>query len=769
MTRVWLLFFFVIGIFLSGLYYPLVYGKHVVNGDHLVAFYEPWASEKGKGWGVSVPQKPIGDDDLRIFYPQRTFTMKAIQTYKEIPFWNPLSFAGNDHAGLSETAVFYPLNLLFFFVPQILGFDLLILLEPLIAACGMMAFLLCLVKQPKAAVVGSVSFAFSSLLMVRAVEGLSVGHSLIWLPWVFWSIVSFDRTGKLRYLFVLTASLLCSLTAGWFQYTFLVGMFGLAYAIWLARISKRWGSLIPFFILPLITLFHTIPVVAAFFQSPRGLSENHVAQLVSLLPLRHLIAVLFVDYWGNPATFSFIGPVPYKEILVSVGSIALILSVATLFEKRRDPIVSFFWIAAVTPFFVIIDSPVSRFLVSLPIPVVSTFLPPRLFLVTVFSLSVLAARGASTVFSRDQKNAVTAAFVVTGVSLLCALYLWRFGTASMTRNTILPIAVSVGFLVSLLVFRGKLRFLLVGAIIVGIGVSVLYTGKKYMAFSPASRVYPNASVLSALSSMIGRYRYVSIGSTHIPTNMPLQFGIPSLEGVGSMYSARYGELLSYVTTRSHTIDSVLRVEAYLQPPEASICGGLDPLMQRFLSIAGARYLVGTGTCDSDRYVPVWTSDSWKIWEDSEGMPRAFFTGDFSVKSSPYDILPDMFDSDNALTHIVVEKAPSFSNNTQASGSATIVSSTANTITIDAVNDSPGFVFLSDVYSPSFRATVDGKPTSIFRANYAFRAVPVGKGQHRIVMYYDTTPWVIGTTVSVSIFLVLVCLSVILVKKRVVIW
>ena len=52
----------------------------------------------------------------------------------------------------------------------------------------------------------------------------------------------------------------------------------------------------------------------------------------------------------------------------------------------------------------------------------------------------------------------------------------------------------------------------------------------------------------------------------------------------------------------------------------------------------------------------------------------------------------------------------------------------------------GFLVLADLDFPGWKAFVDGNPTPIYRANYAFRAVEVGPGAHDIVFSYN--PWTV---------------------------
>jgi len=50
---------------------------------------------------------------------------------------------------------------------------------------------------------------------------------------------------------------------------------------------------------------------------------------------------------------------------------------------------------------------------------------------------------------------------------------------------------------------------------------------------------------------------------------------------------------------------------------------------------------------------------------------------------------------------------------------------------------------SDVYYPGWRATLDGQPVPIRRADYLFRAVEVPAGRSQIVLTYSPIHWWVG--------------------------
>jgi hypothetical protein len=60
----------------------------------------------------------------------------------------------------------------------------------------------------------------------------------------------------------------------------------------------------------------------------------------------------------------------------------------------------------------------------------------------------------------------------------------------------------------------------------------------------------------------------------------------------------------------------------------------------------------------------------------------------------------------------------------------------------------GWLVLSDVYYPGWRAEVDGAPAEVLRADYVFRAVPLPPGEHTVRMAFSPWTWRVGLAVSV---------------------
>jgi hypothetical protein len=68
------------------------------------------------------------------------------------------------------------------------------------------------------------------------------------------------------------------------------------------------------------------------------------------------------------------------------------------------------------------------------------------------------------------------------------------------------------------------------------------------------------------------------------------------------------------------------------------------------------------------------------------------------------------------------------------------------------------VFLSVVSDPGFAATIDGKPTKIYRANLGLSAIIVPKGKHYIDFDYTTPGLRLGSVISLIALLLLILIA-----------
>jgi hypothetical protein len=126
----------------------------------LLGHVAPWKNHLGLD--TLPPWNPLRWDGIAQFYPWRHFAAQSVRA-GTIPLWNPYQFCGTPFVANSQSAVFYPGNLLFYLMPDTacaFGYSAVLHLT----LCGWFTYLLLrrLRCSLVAALTGGVVFAFSS-------------------------------------------------------------------------------------------------------------------------------------------------------------------------------------------------------------------------------------------------------------------------------------------------------------------------------------------------------------------------------------------------------------------------------------------------------------------------------------------------------------------------------------------------------------------------------------------------------------------------------
>jgi hypothetical protein len=184
------------------------------------------------------------------------------------------------------------------------------------------------------------------------------------------------------------------------------------------------------------------------------------------------------------------------------------------------------------------------------------------------------------------------------------------------------------------------------------------------------------------------------------------------------------------------------------------------------NLLGVKYvLADEGDPPGDqRLVPVYTAaPEIDVYLNTAALPRALFVTSPRVVSDHTEawkaIHEPGFDPtrtivlEQAQVKTAVEAARIAPGRDQAAHLA-FVRYGLNAVEIRVEAPTSGWLLLSDVYYPGWRATIDGAPTSVLRADYAFRAVRVPAGDHEIEMTFAPRTWRVGLVLSLTTWLAL---------------
>ena len=140
------------------LLWKTVFAGEVFLPAGMLGHVSPW--RESELFANKPPWNPLRWDGIAQFYPWRLFAADTLRS-GYLPLWNPYQFCGTPFVANSQSAVFYPPNLLFTVLPTMRAFGVSAILH--LAMAGWFTYLLLrrLNCSEIAALLGGVVFAFS--------------------------------------------------------------------------------------------------------------------------------------------------------------------------------------------------------------------------------------------------------------------------------------------------------------------------------------------------------------------------------------------------------------------------------------------------------------------------------------------------------------------------------------------------------------------------------------------------------------------------------
>jgi hypothetical protein len=181
-------------------------------------------------------------------------------------------------------------------------------------------------------------------------------------------------------------------------------------------------------------------------------------------------------------------------------------------------------------------------------------------------------------------------------------------------------------------------------------------------------------------------------------------------------------------------------------------GGMGNRGSALYNFLGAKYVLANKNepPGDAAFVPVFNADPQiDVYLNTRAMPRAMLIDNAQIVKSGAEawqaIHAPEFDPSKS---VVIESSVDFVL-ASSGGDKTLAFRVVKTDRLElAVQTSaPTMLVLSDVYYPGWIATIDDQPTTIYPANFAFRAVLVPGGSHRVVFQFQPQSWKIGVLIS----------------------
>ncbi len=135
----------------------------------------------------------------------------------------------------------------------------------------------------------------------------------------------------------------------------------------------------------------------------------------------------------------------------------------------------------------------------------------------------------------------------------------------------------------------------------------------------------------------------------------------------------------------------------------------------------------------------------QLWKAQEPQPRAWIVPQAVLLPKGQE-LAALKEYDFHYTVLISgDSLPEYSPGRQP-GTARIKTYRPNRIDVE-LDGTAGWLVLSEVWFPGWKATVDGETTHVYRGNHAFRAVPVPAGSRSVVLEFLPQSYVLGWWIS----------------------
>jgi hypothetical protein len=177
-----------------------------------------------------------------------------------------------------------------------------------------------------------------------------------------------------------------------------------------------------------------------------------------------------------------------------------------------------------------------------------------------------------------------------------------------------------------------------------------------------------------------------------------------------------------------------------------------------------KYVISASEQNLPKLKLAFAGDGYYVYRNEDVLPRAYLTYQAQVVDDAATALQQLVSGAFDFKHTVLldtalpkDQAAQLPQATESEPTqqVDVVTYQDDTVTLDVSTSAGGLLVTSDVYDPGWEVRVDGQPSRLYRANYAYRAVFVPAGSHHQVQF-NYRPWsfTVGSSLSALGLLVL---------------
>lgn len=719
----------------------------------------------------------------------------AIWKNGELPLWNPYIFSGAPLLADPQNSLLYPSQVLFLMLPLNIVFGINLYIHVLFLFAGFY-FLLRTFCDRSSSLFLALTFALSGPVFVRVAGGIMpTVQALAWVPWIFYFLEMHRRRRTPIWSIAFGISFAMQILGGFPTLSFYTA---LSIAVYMAsvtwenirqhKVGIALKSITHWFFAILgalcLSAAQMIPTFEFLSLSGRSLPSQAFVKNGSLPPF-NLITTFLPEIFGSALTGTAIQGANWMEQNLYIGVMPLILIFTYIFVFRRvfdsefrlyllilslclfvalglyNPLYTPFYLyvpffktladpgrmTMLVAFFLVMLSAISLSRLSVRLPELSVNLRSGIFvwigacaIFLVIALLVLT-------FGRELLTELAKPIIVQRygssadekIKELPALYNTQMATI---MNCLFVLIAGASVVYARMISRISAKSFV---IICGI-ITILDVGMFAIRTVDATvRTTENHSNLEYLSVL----RHHQMSSRVLPlnamafTNQGSLYQVPAITGYNPLILASYQRLLGVI--RGEAVDPADRVPM------------VTTYDSRLLPLLNVGYVISDHPLNDPQLTLLDSRGAYLYKLPIHPQPARMY---YNVEYLPDDgqiasrLADTSFDPMQTLLIKGANASITSAVDSKPVWKVNLIRSSALRTEFDVYTSAPGWLLISDTYYPGWKATVNGRQTTIRQAHLALRAIEIPEGRHTVVFVYDPDSFRFGMFISLVSTLIL---------------
>ena len=758
---------------------PYLFSGQTLVPYDLLAILSPWNIDG------TVVQNSLLSDIVRQYLPWRQLYAEALRS-GELPFWNPYTFSGMPFMANLQSAIFYPLNLIFLLPSLDTAFLLFLGVHLLLSGVGMYGLLRYLQRTPIASLVAALIWMMCGVSTVWR-PWLSIAATMAWLPWLVLATAIVCTRPSWRAVGGLGLTTAMLLLAGHIQFAYYCMLLAGSFAIWRVATqpltwAKRGKRLIWYVLGTILGLAMFAPQLAATFELSRFSARGSIpiAELMSgAIPVIHLITLILPMLYGGAN--AYIGPGNFVEFTIYIGIASLILVLIAPLHPRlgRRSALWFFIAWAVIGLHLSFGGQLN--LLAARLPLYESFRGlQRIAGIWSFGAAACAAWGIEAVLTSHGRRRQLIGAVALGC-VACSLALLLRNQLGLSRifssiwpihylsdAAVWPVAALLagsGMCLATGSLAGRLRLLtgLVPAAFVLLTlIDLVGFARSYYPVVDRTRAFPSTPGLRYLEAQRNTGRILRFGpgllESPVLPNSALLFHIEDIDGYDSFTLDRYNRLVG-----------LIEPARYKNVNNFNVLGNftrVNSLASPLLDLLGAAFALSAAPIENDQLPAHWrevySGSDMTIYRNERVLPMAFVVGRSQVADDTAQLVA-LGASDFAPLQVATLDIPlAVQLDPQVRGVVQVTARTLNTLTLDVTIDAAageqGLLIIRQNYYPGWHAWSNGVEMQLQRVDYTLQGVVLPSGRHTIELRFTPTGfWPLISLMVAALLITSVCL------------